>query len=132
MSPFIKASCGCVVLPLSREANEAGCVECIFLRACDGEEGWCFSTRHMEKRKVFDDGGDYRDGYRGPTRPRPLTADEQSRVIEAISRLTSAGQQMFELSSIMWRAGKNKSEMPIDISEGGTSCKASEPAKSSG
>ena len=108
-SPFVKASCGCVVIPLDRPSDKiADMADCILLKACDGDGDWCFHTRSFEPWKVkFDTGHKY---HECTPHPRPLTEEETMLVVTAIGALVCMGYNASELCSSLdaiarWRKG---------------------------
>lgn len=52
--PFVRASCGCVVIPLfCRGTHLANHMKCVVLKACDEEDGdISFHMRDMEPEKI--------------------------------------------------------------------------------
>ena len=99
-SPFILATCGCIVLPLDRPGQWAGYVKCVLFQACDSCEGnvWCFHERDLESWKVHLAPGVQYDVERKP-RPRPLSDAETDVLVKSIGQLVHMGYAGQDLAS---------------------------------
>lgn len=92
LSPFVKASCGCVVIPLDR-TNAVGNAECILIKACDSEDGGLsFHFRGFEPWKVKFDPVCTKYSAQTPT-PRPLGESETAHMVESLGTLVQMGNE---------------------------------------
>lgn len=93
-SPFVRATCGCIVIPLHRPGNFPDSMECIIVRACDAE-GWHFNMRSFESWKVVQDDS---HNYGLQDRPQPLGPTETGLIVAAIGHLVSMGDLASEIT----------------------------------
>ncbi len=97
MTPFIRATCGCIVIPFRPSATQ-GEEDCILIMACDNdhsEDPYCFSIRPMSCRQLSTKPnvvGDF---------ARPLTDSETVSLIEQLGTRVHLGNQMKELTGLL-------------------------------
>jgi hypothetical protein len=101
-SPFIKAACGCIVIPLHRAGYVIGTMSCILVRPCDGPDGpdWCFHLRDMAVEKVTIKVGQTEE------LPRWLTEEETDEVIAYLNDRVKQGSRAIELADLLVRIGE--------------------------
>ena len=99
-SPFVKCSCGCIVIPLHRESERLkDHMDCILIKACDhaADDGinLSFHVRAIERWKVIRDPGYI---YNNELRPLPVELDEKEtqNLMDSISALLHLGQAAFD------------------------------------
>lgn len=110
-SPFLLASCGCIVLPLDRKSEGMeGYLDAICLWSCDSHErdsSWCFSVRHYEEHKLVTVATPKAiKHYEANPQPRLLTPNEEKRLIDGINLLMSMGDQARQANSILTNIGR--------------------------
>lgn len=113
-SPFIKATCGCVVIPLSEpQIDPKASVDCILFKPCDGDSGnWCFSTRKFESYRVFVHAG-YKY-HETEALPRPLNENETKVVIRSFSALVDIAYKAIEVNNSLHWIGQWKRDIRND------------------
>lgn len=96
---FIKAACGCVVIPTDIKHTLVDHVNCICVKACDGcgYDDWGFEVRSFGRNKInYDQNHEYVEGFV----PRHLTAKETLDVIRKLSRLIGVANRTKELVNL--------------------------------
>jgi hypothetical protein len=99
-SPFVKASCGCIVIPLHKLSDKIDdYMVCILIKPCDGEGDWCFHERPFEPCKVIkDENVDYSGRS---AEPRLLDEAETAEAIKEINKLVCLGYRALQISGAL-------------------------------
>ncbi len=116
-SPFVKASCGCIVIPLHHPSKSfPDMMQCILIEACDRDgyanTKWSFNVRDMESHKVV---YDQKHNYRGDVIPHELDEEWTLSIIRSICTLMVIGGKALELTSALDMINRCRSEKGADL-----------------